>query len=618
VTTPVTTLRSLGTSLLLGAIVTALVAVISYGGLLRGVELQGYDLLVFARGFAPPADEAVIVDFDDATDAVHRTFPLPRALLAEVVEKVAAGEPALIGLDVLLDQERLPADDAKLAASLTLAGNVILAENFAVEGLPASQPIPLFRQQAFDVAFVNVPMDEDGSVRRMLLWRRIGNYQGVSFPVALASNYLGKPLEPGRLGEYRLGSVEIPHDDTGPDSALIGHWSPRPARHVSVLRLLAQDFEPHIFQGRIVLIGQSSAKGKDFYPTPVFRFYQPAEGRRLLSGTEIHAAALATLLTGKTVSVLGNLPLWILNFLLTWMLIALLLAVRPAMSVPAALALFLGSYLLAQGLFSYYHVWMKFISTEAGLFLAVPAGLGYRYLEERRLKAATEAERRELMSLFERYVSPEVAAEIWKRRSEIVLAGEERTATVLFSDIRSFTAQTAGKPSAEVLTWLNDYFNAMSDVIKQNGGYLNKFIGDGLLVVFGVPISSAVETDACRAVEAALGMLERVEEMNRQQAPGRPRLAIGIGLHTGPLTAGNVGARDRLEYSVIGETVNLASRLEALTKDFKIGIVLSPQTAELVRDHFETVPLGEVTVRGFTEKITVYTVGKRNTSRRGE
>lgn len=605
-------------SITLALAICAIVAVLSSAGALHGVELQGYDLLVYGRGFAPPADEVVIVDFDDATDAVHQTFPVPRALLADVIEKVAAGGPALIGLDVLLDQERLPADDAKLAASLARAGNVILVENFALEGLPASQPIPLFGQQAFDLAFVNVPVDEDGTVRRMLLWRRTPDYQGVSFPVALASNYLGKPLEPGQPGSYRLGPIEIPHDDTGPDSALIGHWSPEPARRVSVLRLLAPDFESRLFRDRIVLIGQSSAKGKDFYPTPVFRFYQPAEGRALLSGTEIHAAALATLLTGKTVSVLRNLPFWILNFLLAWMMIALLLTVRPSVSVPAALVLFLGSYLLAQGLFSYYQVWMKFISSEAGIFLAVPAGLGYRFLEERRLKAATEAERRELMGLFERYVSPEVATEIWKRRSEIVLAGEERTATVLFSDIRSFTALTAGRPSAEVLAWLNDYFSAMSDVIKQNGGYLNKFIGDGLLVVFGVPISDDIEKDACRAVEAALGMQERVEDLNRQEAPGRPRLSIGIGLHTGPLMAGNVGARDRLEYSVIGETVNLASRLEALTKDLKAGIVLSPQTAELVRNRFDTAPLGEVMVRGFTGKITVYTVRKRNISGRGE
>lgn len=151
------------------------------------------------------------------------------------------------------------------------------------------------------------------------------------------------------------------------------------------------------------------------------------------------------------------------------------------------------------------------------------------------------------MGIFERYVSPEVAAEIWNRRGEIVLAGQEKTATVLFSDIRNFTALTAGKPSAEVLAWVNEYFTAMSEVIKANSGFLNKFIGDGMLVVFGVPLSEGIGKDACRAARTALEMLEQVEKLNAHQSPDRPRFAIGIGLHTGPLTAGNVGARDRLD-----------------------------------------------------------------------
>jgi adenylate cyclase len=191
-----------------------------------------------------------------------------------------------------------------------------------------------------------------------------------------------------------------------------------------------------------------------------------------------------------------------------------------------------------------------------------------------------------------------------------VLAGEDRVATVLFSDIRSFTQQTAGRASAEVLAWLNNYFTAMSQVIKENGGYLNKFIGDGLMVLFGVPLSDGVEEDACRAVRAALAMQTRAEELNRTMPAEWPRIKIGIGIHTGELTAGNVGAHDRLEYSVVGETVNLASRLEALTKDFKTGLVISPQTWELVKGRFNTVPLGEAKVRGFTGSIQLYTVTK--------
>ena len=142
----------------------------------------------------------------------------------------------------------------------------------------------------------------------------------------------------------------------------------------------------------------------------------------------------------------------------------------------------------------------------------------------------------------------------------------------------------------------------------RNGGFLNKFMGDGLLVLFGVPLGETATQSACQAVQAALEMLYRVEQMNIESEPGQPQLRIGIGLHTGTLTAGNLGARERMEYSVIGETVNLASRLEELTKHFQADMVMSAETRELVRDHFATESLGEVTIRGFPGKSRVYTV----------
>ena len=130
------------------------------------------------------------------------------------------------------------------------------------------------------------------------------------------------------------------------------------------------------------------------------------------------------------------------------------------------------------------------------------------------------------------------------------------------------------------------------------------------MVVFGVPLSETEQEDACRAVRCAIAMLREVERLNAESNEAEPQLKIGIGIHTGALTAGNVGSPDRLEYSVIGETVNLASRLEALTKTFQCEIVMSPRTRELVREFFETRPLGESEVRGFSGKIMLYSVSR--------
>ena len=595
-------------SLILAAIICLVVGGIARSGLLNSVELEGHDLLVYARGSAPPPEDLVIVDFDEASVQAYNAFPIPRLLLAQILNKISAGGPAVIGLDVLLDKRRADAEDRKLADALKQVGNVILVSEYGFGQTLPAEPLPQFRDAAAGVAFGDLPKDEDGFVRRMYLEVLRPDYQGLSFPVALADYYSGKHLQPGGPGFLVFGNTKVPLVYTNPDSALVNFSPSFPARTVSVQRLLANNFDPAVFQGRIVLLGQSSTFGKDLYDTPAFRFRPPTRGRTLLSGAEVHAAAVATLLASKTVGVLSSRWLWTLSFLLIWLLIALVATTRPAYGVTAVVAGALGTYLFAQLLFSQHRVWMKFLSTETGVVLTLPAGLGYRFLEERRLKGLAEAERRQLMGLFERYVSAEVAAEIWERRNEIVLAGEERTATVLFSDIRNFTALTAGKPSAEVLAWLNNYLTAMSAVIKTHSGFLNKFIGDGIMVLFGVPLSKGVETDACRAVQAALDMLEWVKKLNARATGGQPHLKIGVGIHTGKLTAGNVGSPDRLEYSVIGETVNMASRLESLTKEFKTGIVLSPQTAELVRAHFELAPLGETEVRGFQGKIPFFTV----------
>ena len=578
-------------------------------GLLESAELRAYDRLVPTSRCSTPA-ETVIVDFDDASVEAFNAFPLPRELLSRVVRRISEGRPELIGLDVLLDKPRDEAADAELAHAIEAAGNVILAEVFGTAGLPASTPLPRFGEAALDVAFVNTPLDADGFVRRAFLWMRTPDYEGLSFPVALASNYWQQPLQAGARGTYRLGDTEIPLDDTGLTSALIGVWC-LPVT-VSVRRLLDPGFNPELFEGKIVLVGQSSTVAKDLYATPLFRAGRARGENRLVSGAQIHAAALATLLSGKTVRVLPTVPAWLLSFLLAWLAAGIVVRARPAYGVAAVLAVAVGAFLLASLLFSEQQVWMGLVSTEAGILLTLPGGFGYRFLRERRLKALANAERLELMGLFERYVAPEVATEIWNRREEIVLRGQEKHATVLFSDIRGFTSLTAGRSSAEVLAWLNEYFDAMNEVIKRNGGLLNKFMGDGLLVVFGVPNSRGAAEDARRAVQAAREMLERVDSLNRLGRRGWPTLEIGIGLHTGPLTVGSVGARDRLEYSVIGETVNLASRLEKLTKEFETSVVMSPETRDLVSADFPIVPLGERNVRGLPDKVQLFTLANQS------
>lgn len=598
-------LHPLLAGLLLAALICALTASIANTAWFSSAELQGYDLLTAHVGATTPNENVVIVDFDETTVRAYKAFPIPRDLLSKVVARISEGEAAVIGLDVLLDEPRGAAEDRELAASINHAGNVVLVEEYGFGSVPPSVPLPVFREAAAGVAFGDLPRDEDGVIRRMFFDAVSKDYGGLSFPVAIADLYSDRQLQPGGKSFLLFGEKRIFLASRNPDSAWIGFRTSLPARRVSVKDLLEGNFDVKQFAGKMVLVGQSSSFGKDVYDTPVSHFMRLSPELPLLSGTEIHAAAIETVLEGRSVRRVAWEGLWAVNFLLGLVAIVLVMRLRPVFGVGLLFGGILAVYFVAQLLFAR-QAWLPFVSSEAALFLALTAGWGYRFWEERRMKGLAEAERRQLMKLFERYVSPEVAAEIWTRRDEIVLAGEERVATVLFSDIRNFTALTAGKPPSEVLSWLNRYLTEMNEVVSGNGGFLNKFIGDGIMVVYGAPISHGMKEDACAAVKTALEMLARVEEMNRIAPPGQPRLKIGVGLYTGLLTVGNVGSPNRLEYSVIGETVNMASRLESLTKKFETDIVMSEATHENVRDRFVTVSLGKTEVRGFQGRLEVF------------
>ncbi len=211
-----------------------------------------------------------------------------------------------------------------------------------------------------------------------------------------------------------------------------------------------------------------------------------------------------------------------------------------------------------------------------------------------------------LRETFGRYLSRQVAEAILAGRVE--LGGELREATVLFSDIRGFTRLCETLPPQEVVGLLNAYFDRMVDCVFQHGGSVDKFIGDALLAVFGVPVSAgSAEADAGAALRCALDMLRRLDVWNEERrAAGLPTLQIGIGLHTGPLVAGNVGSERFMNYTVVGDTVNVASRIEGQTKELGERILVSETTRALAPADLALFPVQEVTLRGRSQPITLF------------
>jgi class 3 adenylate cyclase len=517
--------------------------------------------------------------------------------------------------------------------ALTAAGNVILAAQASAGQIPGVLPMAQFcqpedsasptgycvegRPGALGYASVNMPIDSDGFIRKMYVeaYDEKTKKTRASFPVFLAEQYLASvepgckdcELKPLDAKHASFHGYSIPYDD--PQTVKIGHWSPDLVKHVSAWDVLSGQAPESEFRNKLVLIGQGSDAARDQHFTPIFRVAQPDGRRERIPGTALHAAAIETLLDGTAIASVPNWLLWTVNFAVVACAAYLVMILSLRGGFLSNFLLLLGIYLIAQYLFTVARIWYPYLTTVIATAVAMPLGLAYQYFSERILHSESEEQRAQLMGLFSKYVDPEVAQTIWSRRNELSLLGQEKVATVLFTDIRSFTHMTAGMASQTVLRWLNEYFTEMDSIIRAHGGLLNKFIGDGLLVVYGVPLSRGLEEDTCAAMQTAFAMLHRLEEMNRQRDPRSPfpEVHIGIGVHTGPLTCGSVGSASRLEYSVIGETVNLASRLESLNKDFHTEIILSGETYEIVKNVFPNLyPLGSTPVRGFDQPLLIY------------
>jgi adenylate cyclase len=223
--------------------------------------------------------------------------------------------------------------------------------------------------------------------------------------------------------------------------------------------------------------------------------------------------------------------------------------------------------------------------------------------------------------MFGRYVSPAVMEELLKNTDLAALGGQRREVTVLFADIRGFTSYSENKPPEEVVARLNFYLDEMTGVVFRNGGTLDKYLGDGLMAVFGAPL--VLDQHAAKAVACALEIQRSVSRLNDEWlARGQQPLAIGIGINSGSVLVGNVGSHERMEYTVIGEDVNLASRLESLNKEYGSEIIISGQTREMLVE-VETAgivlhDLGKVPVRGLAAPVQIYSIAAGDTVKEAE
>lgn len=613
-------------------------------GLITGVDNDALDLLFQLRDARNPQlrtrgerEPVTIIEIDDATIKTSgvRIQKWPRDLYARLIDNASQRGAAVIGLDVFLSEAggasaEDKAADEKLAKSIADAGNVVLAMKTSAGGFEELQPLPMFADAAYAVGFVDLPLDSDGFVRSTQLFlERPGEPTKISFGTRLVEGFLAATaaegstpqyLEPGADGNLRLGERTIVLRGDGNLQLDFRGRSPS-FRRISAADILFKEQLPaDLFRDRIVLIGASNIDAPDLFATPHYEYSALARlfdrslpvAPKRMPGVEIHANAAATLLYGKML----KRPTYVRQILVVLLVLAVVaLAVfrlRPLLAFLAVILLAALSLAISSWAFNRHGVVLPLASAWLGMAVLTPVGLGVRYARERLLRGETEAERLQVMDIFSRFVSADVAKEMWDRRGQSSLAGENRTVTIIFTDIRNFTTLSESERSDKVVEWLNDYFGRMNEIVERHGGHINKYIGDGLMIVFGAPVDRGDREEALAAVECGLAMLDEVERMNADwKGMGRPVVKIGCGIHTGLATCGVVGAERRLEYTIIGDTVNLSARLESTTKELNVPILISEPTAKLIESDFDVRPLGEVKVKGKTQNTTVFTVSRK-------
>ncbi|MFN2455972.1 MAG: CHASE2 domain-containing protein [Pyrinomonadaceae bacterium] len=626
-------------------------------GLTTGLENYALDQLFQLRDALHPDqrqrglnEPITIIGIDEKSikDSNIRLQKWPRNWYAHLIDRASTGGAGVIGVDAFLSEAGgLSADDkafdTQLAETISNAGNVVLASKLEAGGYQEIAPLPMFTEGAYATGFADMIVDSDGFVRSSQLVKYIGETKQTefSFAVRLAEGYsaaMGKEDQvlkptPDTKG-FMFGDRVL---QLRTDTALQLDFRGRsPAfRYVAAGDILCAagdipcETKPNLpddlFRDRIVLIGASNIDAPDLFATP---FYEPSILARTfdwqlplvpsrMPGVEIHANSIGTILFGSSPA--RPRYLWqTLSLIVPLVLVALaVFLLRAFWGLSAVIAAAVGSLIVASWAFNAHGLILPLADAWLGMVVLAPLGLSMRYARERALRDEKEAERAQIMDIFARCVSPEVADTLWERRERSIFEGERRVVTIIFTDIRSFTTLSEKQSSEVVVKWLNDYFGRMAVIIKEHCGHINKFIGDGLMIVFGAPIARGDEEEARAAVACGLEMLEAVERMTAEwqaqdaalpESERRPVVKIGVGIHSGIATCGVVGAEQRLEYTVIGDTVNLSARLESETKSFGVPILISDATANLIGDKYQTRALGEVKVKGKTSATKVFTV----------
>ncbi len=570
---------------IVAAVAAAVVLALAGAGAFAGVERTTVDARFEVRGARDTPDRVVVVGIDEDTQAaIGERWPFDRATQARALRRLADARPAVVAYDIQLAQPTDDAADQAIARALfEMPMPLVLATG---RHDPALGPDVMFADEdladaGIAVGHAGFPATPDNVLRRAP--RRVDGL--VSFAAATARAVPGAPRD--------RGDTDAVIDYAGP---------PGTVTHVAYEDLLAGTADPGAIRGRIAIVGVTGTTMGDTHPTPF--------GGSPMSGAEVNANAVLTFLDGEPLS---DAPTWLAVLCVLLMAALGAAAARPPgvwVGVLVVVAGIAGYLVIAQAAFA------------AGMILPVAAPLTAIVLAGLGGVAATRAlidrERARLRREFARFVPSAVVDEVIAHAGDdLRLGGRRITCSVMFVDLRGFTTAAERMPPELVIEVLNRYLGEMSDEILDRGGTLVSYMGDGIMALFGAPIEQGDHAD--RAIDAARAMRDRrlvaFNAWCAGRVPGEP-FAMGVGIATGPVMSGNVGSSRRLEYAAVGDTTNMAARLQSLTKETPHTILISDATrAALVAPVADLAPVGALDVRGRTVPAAVWTLAEAPVSR---
>ncbi len=564
-------------------------------------------------------------------------WPWPRLVHAAAIDYLSAAGANVIAYDILFPERDLrkfmvadtewtgDESDAALVESTRKAGNVVhaaeassaelidpsraLAENLdapalnqqipspgCVETRPLLRPpFPALAAASRGIGHTLFILDPDGPVRRIAPVVQVGARTIPSLALATTMAAGAVVNAEARIDHGQCASLVAWR---GPAQNVAGHPTFSSYSFYDIFDSQQQilegrkpDVNPAAFKDRIVVVGGSGAGLKEVFTTSF-----PAGA---IDGPEVHANVIDALLANRSIHRAPG-----------WVTVAMTVAAAVLVGIAGlylnawltgAVAIALGALLAWQSLaFFGRGLWLPVTVPGLALVFAFVGDLAWKYVVEGR-------EKRQVKKLFSRYVSKDVYDQLVADPSLAALGGARRNMTVLFSDVRGFTAMSEKGSPEEVVAQLNEYFSRMVQVVFDHRGTVDKFVGDMVMALYGAPLDD--EDHAEHAVQTALAMARGLNELNtRWQAEGRTTLDIGIGINTGDMVAGNIGSDTIMSYTVIGDAVNLGARLESLNKDYGTRIIISEATRSRLKGQYDIHPLGDVLVKGKSNPVAIFEV----------